>query len=209
MKTMMKLFFTAFALLQLHISGALADIGSSFEYDWTGGQPGFSGKIFVDAPSSTLALHGGTDADVLPGSYLTTPLGTFSVLNMGLDAAFGAPASSTTWDPTHIIYMNLFFDSTSPINNPAYNQPAIGAAVASPFSFPNSALEVGSIVGGFGTAFFEDDFTGHWLAAPVPEPSILPMLFLGCVAACGRRHFSRTFSRRRLLVTCDHLPAHR
>ncbi len=190
MKTTTKLFLSALILSQFT---ALADpvVNPVFEYDWVGGRAGFAGKIFFDAPSSTGAPHGGNDADVLPGSFVQTPLGVFSILNLGLDAAFGAPGSSASWDATHIGFMTLFFDSPIPINNPAYGQPAIGNAVVNPFSGPANAVQVGSLVGGFGTAFFEDDFTGQWLAAPVPEPSAIAVLSLGAGAILTRRRQRR------------------
>lgn len=147
-----------------------------YEYDWIGGQPGFIGRIFLDAPSSTVAPHGGTDADVLAGSFVSTPLGTFSLLDTGLDAAFG-PAGAMGWDSSHISLMWLFFQPTTPINNPAYNLPAIGSALAG--IPPNgNAIEVGSLAGGFGTGFAFDDFSGSWMAVPVPEPAAISLVFL-------------------------------
>ena len=160
------------------LAGTIAHAANSpliYEYDWIGGKPGFSGKIFLDAPSSALAPHGGTDADVLPGSFVATPLGTFSILDKGLDSAFG-PAGIMIWDESHISMMWLFFQPASPINNPAYNLPAIGSALAGDYNF-GDAIEVGSLVGGYGTGFAYDDFSGHWLA--VPEPATFLLLGLG------------------------------
>ena len=157
---------------------------SIYEYDWTGLQPGFSGKIFLNAASSALALDGGSDADVLPGSFVATPLGTFSILDRGLDGAFGY-GGLMNWDTSSIHAMDLFFQPVSPIINPPYGLPAIGLAHAGN-NVVNSgdALIVGSLVGGFGTVFSEDDFTGHWIA--VPEPSGISMLAIGLVAMLSR-----------------------
>ncbi len=184
MKTKIKILLFACALFQFTVLADLSVV-ASYEYDWTGGKPGYSSKIFLNAPSSAQAADGGRDADVLPGSYMTTPFGTFSIMDYGLNAAFGF-GGLMIWDQTHIIAMDLFFQPVSSINNPAYNQPAIGHARANTFN-NEDALEVGSLVGGFGPAFFMDDFTGHWLPAPVPEPSVFAVLFLGAGAALSRR----------------------
>jgi hypothetical protein len=173
--------FVIFIFSQLTLLKASASI---YEYEWIGGQTGFSGEIFLDAPSSALAPNGGRDTDVLPGSFLSTPLGTFSVLDTGLDASFGA-AGAMSWNSSQITVMWLFFQPTTPINNPAYNKPAIGAAIVGEEGVGN-AIEVGSLVGGFGTAYAFDDFSGQWLAAPVPEPAIASLILLGAIAALGR-----------------------
>ncbi len=161
-----------------------------FEYDWLGGQPGYIGKIFLNAPSSALALDGGRDADVLPGSFVSTPLGTFSILDYGLDSAFGL-GGLMIWNTTSIQNMDLFFDPVSPIINPAYGLPAIGLGHAGNDSlWYQDSLEVGSLVGGFGTVFSEDDFTGHWMA--VPEPSIFSFIAIGLGLALSIRWRFRT-----------------
>ncbi len=174
-----------FTLFQVTFQNASAAI---YEYDWVGGQPGFSGKIFLDAASAASAPHGGTDADVLPGSFVSTPLGTFSVLDKGLDAAFG-PAGVMSWDASHISMMWLFFQPTTPINNPPYGLPAIGSAQTGVDGVGN-AIEVGSLVGGYGTVFAYDDFSGQWAAVPVPEPSAASLILLGAAVPWGRCGFS-------------------
>ena len=185
MKTSNIAAFAVFTLFQVTLQHAAAAI---YEYDWVGGQPGFSGKIFLDASSSASAPNGGTDADVQAGSFVSTPLGTFSVLDKGLDGAFG-PAGAMLWDASHITMMWLFFQPTTPINNPGYNLPAIGSAQTGVFGVGN-AIEVGSLVGGYGTVFAYDDFSGQWTAAPVPEPSAAALILLGAAAVLGRCIFS-------------------
>jgi len=166
--------FAVFTLFQVTLQNASAAI---YEYDWVGGQPGFSGQIFLDAPSSALAPNGGTDADVQPGSYVSTPLGTFSVLDRGLDAAFGT-AGVMSWNASQITMMWLFFQPTTPINCPYYNQPAIGCALAG--MGHTGGVEVGCISGGYASFFSYDDFSGSWEAEPVPEPSGFAILIM-CV----------------------------
>ena len=190
MKTTTKLLLSAFALAQFSLFAQTPPLAPPiYEYDWTGGQPGFSGKIFLDAPSSGVAPHGGRDSDVLPGSYVMSPFGTFSILNTGLDAAFGF-GGVVIWDANHILGMDLFFNSPRPINNPFYNLPAIGHARADTFDSQN-IIEIGSLAGGFASVFSMDDFTGQWLAAPVPEPSAAAILMIaGAVAGLGRRRLT-------------------
>jgi hypothetical protein len=184
MSTTIKLLCMTLALLYSTTARSSAT-SPVFEYDWVGGQPGFSGQIFLNAPSSSLAADGGSDADVLPGSFVATPLGTFSLLNHGLDTAFDPPGNAMIWDQTHVLYMNLFFDPVTPINNPAFGSPAIGNALANVFYPPNNAVEVGSLAGGFSTAYFEDDFAGQWLAVPEPPPAVLLGVF-GVMAGIRR-----------------------
>jgi hypothetical protein len=178
--------FAVFTLFQVTLQNASAAI---YEYDWVGGQPGFSGQIFLDAPSSALAPNGGNDADVLPGSFVSTPLGTFSVLDRGLDAVIG-PGGFMSWDASHISFMMLLFQPTTPINHPYFNQPAIGCALAG--IQWTAGIEVGSIVGGYSTVFSYDDFSGNWEAVPVPEPSALGLLAVGAIAllVCRRRNLA-------------------
>jgi hypothetical protein len=103
---------------------------------------------------------------------VSTPLGTFSGLDKGLDAAFGPYGASggvMSWDASQISLMWLFFQPTTPINNPPYNQPAIGSAMAGSYTYVSTTfgngIEVGSLVGGYGTAFAYDDFSGNWEAS--------------------------------------------
>jgi hypothetical protein len=183
--------FAFFTLFQVSLLDAQNVLTGIYEYQWVGGQPGFSGQLFLDAPSSASAPHGGTDADLLPGSFVSTPLGTFSVLDKGLDASFGA-AGAMSWDASQISLMWLFFQPTTTIINPGYGLPAIGSAQTGEAGVGN-AIEVGSLVGGFGTVYAYDDFTGHWAAVPVPEPSAMSLILLGAAAAlarCGMRDAS-------------------
>ena len=94
-----------------------------YEYDWIGGEPGYSGKIFLDAPSSTSAPDGGTIVDVLAGSYLTTPLGDYANFDSAFSTLTAPWSPDVLWDQTHIIDMVLFFKPTTPINSPIYGGP--------------------------------------------------------------------------------------
>jgi hypothetical protein len=40
-------------------SGPRLGAQGTYEYDWVGGQPGFSGELFLDAPSNASAYWGG------------------------------------------------------------------------------------------------------------------------------------------------------
>jgi len=88
------------------------------------------------------------------------------------------------------IFDVVFFQPTTPINNPPYNQPAIGSAMAGSYTYVpttfGNGIEVGSLVGGYGTAFAYDDFSGNWEAVPVPEPSAASLILLGALAALPR-----------------------
>jgi hypothetical protein len=156
-----------------------------FEYDWTGGAPGFSGQLFLNAPSSALASDGGSVNDVLAGSYLTTPLGTFSILDPGDSSAFDG---QLLWNQQGISIMWLFLQPTTPISyGPTGGTPAMALAEAGIHGVDFS-LEVGSLInGGFTTAYASDDFGGQWLAAPAPEPASLALLSAGAILLLGLR----------------------
>jgi hypothetical protein len=162
----------AFAVCVLLATKSLG--GPVYEYDWVGGQSGFHGQIFLDAPTSATAPHGGTYADVVGGS-LTTTLGTFPIYDPTVSSTFFIPVG---WDQTHITLMDLFFQPTTPINNPAYGLPAIGQAEVN-FEGVQNGLETSVLPPGGGTAssFIFDDFSGQWLA--VPEPSTLALGIFG------------------------------
>ena len=187
MKSTTQLLLGAALLFQANVYSA-PSAAIAYEYDWTGGQSGFSGKIFLNAPTSASSPDGGTDADVLPGSYIATPFGTFSILDHGLDAAFGF-GGLMIWDASAIQAMDLFFQPATPLINPVYNLPAIGHTRADVFD-NQYAIEVGSLAGGFATAFFMDDFSGHWLIAPAPEPTAAAILALAGGVLVLKRRFN-------------------
>jgi hypothetical protein len=166
----------AFAVCVLLATKSLG--GPVYEYDWVGGQPGFQGQIFLDAPTSATAPHGGTYADVVGGS-LTTTLGTFPIYSPTVSSTFFIPVG---WDQTHITLMDLFFEPTSQIINPAYGLPAVGQAEVN-FQGVQNGLETTVLPanGGTATAFAFDDFSGQWLA--VPEPSTLALGIFGLAGA--------------------------
>ncbi len=179
----MSLTFPKFAALTtgiLLLAAASHGAQGSYEYDWIGGAPGFSGKIFLDAPTSAASPTGGTIADVLPGSYLTTPLDNFSLFNGPLSSEF---IGTMQWDQTHISDMFLLFDSATPVTNPAYGLPAVACAQAGYFGVANG-LEAGVIEesGAFATAFANDDFSGQWELAAAPEPTSFALAGLGGMA---------------------------
>jgi hypothetical protein len=146
-----------------------------------GGQPGYSGKIFLDAPSSALAPHGGAIADVQPGSYVATPYGTFSIMNSGVQEAFAG--WGFIWDQTQINLLSLYLDPASPMILPGYSAPAVASANANTFDLQDS-IKVGAVQnGGYLTLSSYADFSGHWLA--VPEPATVWLLVLGIGALLG------------------------
>jgi len=141
------------------LPAALPAAQTYYEYDWVGGQPGFSGKIFLDAPASATALHGGTAADVLPGSYLATPLGYFPLFDATLSSSF---YPTVQWDATNINTMLLFFEPTNLIIHPAYDLPALGLAQTG-YQGVQNGLEASVLSeSGYATAFAYDDFSGTW-----------------------------------------------
>lgn len=154
-----------------------ATVGS-FEYDWVGGAPGYSGKIFLDAPTSAASPTGGTLADVLPASYLTTPFGNFSLFDQPVSSTF---LNAVQWDQTHISVMFLIFDSPNPVTYPYYGGPTVALAQAGTFGVANG-LEDGAINNGaFATLFSTDDFTGHWQVVAAPEPTSIALAGFGCM----------------------------
>jgi len=157
---------------------------SVFEYDWVGGQPGYSGKIFLDAASSASAPNGGTVADVLEGSYVQTRYGTFTIFDPTLTTSFSPWVPDVIWNSTRILDMGLYFDSTDPftINWPYNDTPAYGyAAVNYGIVQPEGLLVEGVSANGVrGWMNYEADFTGQWLA--VPEPTTLALAGYGSAA---------------------------
>jgi hypothetical protein len=160
-----------------------------YEYDWLGGEPGYSGKIFLDAPSSASAPNGGTLTDVLAGSYLTTPLGNYPIFDSAFSALTAPWVPDVVWDQTHIIDMALFFKPTTPIYYPIYGQPTEALAQVGYFNV-NNGLEnvITQNGGGWSTPNVGADYSGQWLAVPVPEPVTITMAAPGIVAFMLFRH---------------------
>lgn len=156
-----------------------------YEYDWIGGESGFSGKIFLNAPSSASAPDGGTIADVLTGSYLTTPLGTFNIFDSAYSQETYPIRQNLAWNQTHITVAMLFFKSPTVVYDPYFGWPAEGVAqvgwgVAN--GLENAVVEGG---GAWATQTAEDDFSGQWLA--VPEPTTFMLMATGVLALVARR----------------------
>src|SRR4051794_30502713 len=63
-----------------------------FEYDWTGGAPGYSGKLFLNMQQSPPT--GGSIANVGPGSFIGTPGGEFTINKLTADSS----SQAFTWD---------------------------------------------------------------------------------------------------------------
>lgn len=159
----------------------------TYEYDWQGGQSGWSGKVFFDAPSSALAPHAGAISDVLPGSYVTTPFGTFSIMDATAQQDF-APFNFI-WDQSQVDLMDLFLDPPTPMILPGYSAPAVANAVA---VLPDSrySIAVGALQnGGYLLLNNYGDATGHWLA--VPEPSAASLTICGAALALLAHHSRR------------------
>lgn len=174
--------FVAFISLQITLQNASATI---YEYDWIGGRSAYSGRIFLDAPSSALAPNGGTDADVLPGSFVSTPFGTFSVVDRGLDAGFYP--SQWSWDASQMSLMGLFLQPTTPIFYQSSSGRVPATAWVTAGVLDRADIQVGAYSGdGFETHVSTGDQTGQWLAV-VPEPSAVGLLAVGGTAIIARR----------------------
>jgi hypothetical protein len=182
----------AMTLLQV---GSVVYADGVYEYRWVAIKPGFSGSIFLDAPSSATAPHGGNHDDILPGSFVTTPLGTFTILDKGLDDSFG-PMGYMIWDESRIILMESFFQSTSPINYPYYDQPAIGSARADEFDNDGWVVSGCLAAGGFAILHPYADYAGHWVA--VPEPATLVLVGVGAIVVSGRKSAKRRAAHAKL-----------
>ncbi len=154
-----------------------------YAYDWVGGKPGFSGRIFLDAPSSASAPNGGTVADVLAGSYLTTPLGNYPIFDSAFSTATTPWVPNVIWDSTRIVDMVLFFKPTTPIYDPLYGVPTEAVAQVG-YLGVNNGLETAIIndAGGWFVPATESDYTGQWLAVPVPEPATVTLAGVGFAA---------------------------
>jgi hypothetical protein len=195
-----KITFFKFAVLSTGLLpvAVVCQATNIYEYDWLGGEPGYSGKIFLDAPSSTSAPNGGTLLDVLAGSYLTTPLGNYPIFDSAFSALTAPWAPDVVWDQTRIIDMALFFKPTTAINDPIYGQPTEALAQAGYFGVNNGLENVMTQSGGgWSTPSIRADYSGQWLAVPVPEPATFALATLGIGAARVLRHDARRVGGRR------------
>jgi hypothetical protein len=152
-----------------------------YEYDWISGKPGFSGEIFLDAPTSASAPNGGTILDVLPGSYLTTPLGNYSIFDSAFSSKTAPWTPDIVWNQTKIIEMILFFKPSTPsfyqLGSEAVAQVdvfGVTNAVDTTFINPDGSW---SVYNGP-----NDDNTGQWLANTIPEPATFALLAFGFTA---------------------------
>jgi len=147
-----------------------------YEYDWVGGMPGYSGKIFLNASSSALASDGGTIYDVLPGTYVSTPYGTYSDYSLAFSGAY---FTSLQWNQSSITLMMLFFNAGQ----------LDGAVALSHADLASNAIEGGSYPsnGGFSSPISEQDQSGQWLAVSVPEPNVPSLAAFGLAALIFNR----------------------
>lgn len=173
-----------------------------YEYDWIGGLPGFSGKLFLDAPSSASAPHGGSVADVLAGSYLTTPIGNYPIFDISYSSTY---LSTLSWDQTHISLAMLFFQSTTTIYDPYFGQPSEAETQVGAFGVTSGIqIIIRESNGGFATQTHEDDYSGRWLAVPVPEPATVAFAAIG-VAALVLFRIMPCWSGRCRLIPCRNM----
>jgi len=167
------------AAFSLMASAAILE-AQIYEYDWIGGQPGFSGKLFLDAPSSASAPHGGNIADVLAGSYLTTPIGSYTIFDFAYSSSY---FSTVSWDQSHVTLAMLFFQSTTTIYDPYFGLPSEGETQVGVFGVTSGIqIIIRESNGGFATQTHEDDYSGRWLAVPVPEPATFTLAAIGVAA---------------------------
>lgn len=170
-----------------------------YEYDWIGGQPGFSGKLFLDAPSSASAPHGGNVADVLPGSYLTTPIGSYTIFDFTYSSSY---FSTVSWDQSHVSLAMLFFQSTTTIYDPYFGLPSEGETQVGVLGVTSGIqIIIRESNGGFATQTHEDDYSGRWLAVPVPEPATFAFAAIA-VAALIVFRIMLCWSGRCRLIPC-------
>jgi len=101
--------FAAIAAVLLFCTSAYAR--TSYEFDWVGGQPGYAGRLFLDAPAKT----SGTTADVL-GGFVESPTFGHSAFNATTASNFGP----LDWTTTGFINLRLSW-SNGPTQARAYS----------------------------------------------------------------------------------------
>jgi hypothetical protein len=151
----------ALAIPLLIQSGLVRADTFPYEYVWTGGQPGFSGVLYLDSPSS----NGGSISDIGLGSYLRTPNSWGDMSLWGYTHSY----QGFTWNPQQITSMYIGFNSQN-----------VQGYVYENFGGQNGILwyNISTLPP------VEDlDTSGSWLA--VPEPSSASLLVFSMAAFCG------------------------
>jgi hypothetical protein len=154
------------AAAALLVGMTTASFANTYEYDWTGKGPGFSGKIILDEQSST----GGSMADIV-SLTINTPLGVLtcpSPLLVHLDSLF-------TWNANEITQMHIIWNNAGGAMGAQLGQNNTGHSVLNFFDSAGAeALWMG----------------GTWQAAPkttstVPDNASTFYLALVSLAATG------------------------
>ena len=173
--------YSLFLLAILGWASASSYAGFVYEYDWVGGQPDFSGRIFLDAPSSP--VEGGTLNDILFATA-TTPYGTFTFDPANLTGfASVIPSTAFTWTPTAITEMRFAF-----WNGNIQNWMWVGPS-GPPLSMrKDQGNYLGSVhdFGHFESAVYDD--TGSWAhghALSDSDSTFQTMLLAGTVLAAA------------------------
>jgi len=145
-----------------------------YEYDWTGGQSGYYGVLFLDSPSSS----GGSISDIGPNSYFQTP-DSWSHLSFW---SFSTSYQSFTWNPQQITSMFIGFNFGTIQGNIYQNWGGQNGVV-----WYNSTTI---------PAVQDWDSSGSWVAVATPEPTSMALLVCSMTALYGYRLATRKFQRR-------------
>jgi hypothetical protein len=167
-----KIFLLVTLIFALRASPAHSQGAFPYEYDWTGGQNGYYGVLYLDmAASSTGSL-----SDIGPDSYFQTP-NSWSHLSFW---SFSTSYSSFTWNAQQITAMFIGF-SFGTVQGYIYENQSGQNGVAWHNSSTVPALQ-------------EIDASGNWLA--VPEPGSARLLGLAGVVVLGCRSRSGKNARK-------------
>lgn len=158
----------------------------SYEYIFTGAEPGYSGELYLDSNSSS----NGSLSDIV-SLTVTDPRGTFtynpnlpnlSQFSYFQTQSYNALESSFTWNPSEITEMNILFDYYFIAGYTAGSYAEIGQ---------NAPVEGGTFTG-ISTlndyVQYESDLGGDWVSAhppPVPDRASTLALLGAALAALG------------------------
>lgn len=152
---------------------SVATYANTYEYDWTGGAPGYSGQIVLNTDTSPSG--GGTLANIVSGSITTPTFGTFPIDL----ATVGLADPIFTWTPAGITEFHLGWLNSSSTHQGQVGQNYNGSG--------NNVLLDARIVSPYAA---NSDFSGSWLAAPaasnsVPDTGSTSAMLLGSLTALG------------------------